>query len=113
VDVGADFPADAQAAEDVQQLNAGVHAQEAAERAGHGVDVMLRVYAKCIDGQREVATGGSWMRSQRDPHSTAGPRDTSGPFAVPEPETTAPTSANGATSIPRMFRDQRSSFAVS
>lgn len=23
--------------------------------AGHGVDVMLRVYAKCIDGQREVA----------------------------------------------------------
>ncbi|WP_431932921.1 hypothetical protein [Nonomuraea jabiensis] len=36
-------------------LNAGVHAPEAAERAGHGVDVMLRVYAKCIDGQREVA----------------------------------------------------------
>ncbi|MFE3455325.1 hypothetical protein ACFXJ8_41055 [Nonomuraea sp. NPDC059194] len=24
-------------------------------RAGHGVDVMLRVYAKCIDGQQEVA----------------------------------------------------------
>ncbi|XRQ12324.1 site-specific integrase, partial [Actinomadura welshii] len=36
-------------------LNAGVHAPEAAERAGHGVDVMLRVYARCIDGQREVA----------------------------------------------------------
>ncbi|MFG1826554.1 tyrosine-type recombinase/integrase [Microbispora bryophytorum] len=36
-------------------LNAGVHAPEAAERAGHGVDVMLRVYAKCIDGQREIA----------------------------------------------------------
>ncbi|MEV0975089.1 tyrosine-type recombinase/integrase [Microtetraspora glauca] len=36
-------------------LNAGVHAPEAAERAGHGVDVMLRVYAKCIDGQREMA----------------------------------------------------------
>ncbi|MFD1940064.1 tyrosine-type recombinase/integrase [Nonomuraea mangrovi] len=36
-------------------LNAGVHAPEAAERAGHGVDVMLRVYAKCIDGQQEVA----------------------------------------------------------
>ncbi|MGI5491475.1 hypothetical protein [Microtetraspora malaysiensis] len=29
-------------------LNAGVHAPEAAERAGHGVDVMLRVYAKCM-----------------------------------------------------------------
>ncbi|MFG1690324.1 tyrosine-type recombinase/integrase [Nonomuraea sp. NPDC049269] len=36
-------------------LNAGVHAPEAAERAGHGVDVLLRVYAKCIDGQRDVA----------------------------------------------------------
>ncbi|WP_275410458.1 tyrosine-type recombinase/integrase [Microbispora corallina] len=36
-------------------LNAGVHAPEAAERAGHGIDVMLRVYAKCIDGQREIA----------------------------------------------------------
>ncbi|MEU8177740.1 hypothetical protein AB0C14_33125 [Microbispora hainanensis] len=36
-------------------LNAGVHAPDAAERAGHGVDVMLRVYAKCIDGQREIA----------------------------------------------------------
>jgi integrase len=36
-------------------LNAGVHAPEAAERAGHSVEVMLRVYAKCIDGQRDVA----------------------------------------------------------
>ncbi|MEV0399439.1 hypothetical protein [Actinoallomurus sp. NPDC050550] len=29
--------------------------QEDAERAGHSVDVLLRVYAKCIDGQREIA----------------------------------------------------------
>ncbi|GGL57861.1 site-specific integrase [Planomonospora parontospora] len=36
-------------------LNAGVHAPEVAERAGHGVDVLLRVYAKCIDGQHETA----------------------------------------------------------
>ncbi|MGW5156136.1 hypothetical protein ACWEPN_11715 [Nonomuraea wenchangensis] len=36
---------------------AGAHAPEAAERAGHGVDVLLKVYAKCIDGQREVANG--------------------------------------------------------
>ncbi|GGK86519.1 hypothetical protein GCM10010126_52220 [Planomonospora parontospora] len=34
---------------------AGVHAPEVAERAGHGVDVLLRVYAKCIDGQHETA----------------------------------------------------------
>jgi integrase len=31
-------------------LNAGVPATEVAERAGHGVDVLLRVYAGCIDG---------------------------------------------------------------
>jgi hypothetical protein len=36
-------------------LNAGVHAPEVAERAGHSADVLLRVYAKCIDGQREIA----------------------------------------------------------
>ncbi|HEY7432175.1 MAG TPA: tyrosine-type recombinase/integrase [Streptosporangiaceae bacterium] len=32
-------------------LNAGVPATEAARRAGHGVAVLLRVYANCIDGQ--------------------------------------------------------------
>ncbi|HEX2315920.1 MAG TPA: hypothetical protein VHJ17_19400 [Thermomonospora sp.] len=36
-------------------LNAGVHAPEAAEKAGHSVEVMLPVYAKCIDGRREIA----------------------------------------------------------
>jgi integrase len=34
-------------------LNGGVPATEIAERAGHSVDVLLRVYAKCIDGQRD------------------------------------------------------------
>jgi len=32
-------------------LNAGVPATEAARRAGHGVAVLLKVYANCIDGQ--------------------------------------------------------------
>ncbi|MET8050619.1 tyrosine-type recombinase/integrase [Streptosporangium sp. NPDC005286] len=36
-------------------LNAGVPAPDVAERAGHGVDVLLRVYAKCLDGQKEIA----------------------------------------------------------
>jgi hypothetical protein len=31
--------------------NAGVPAPEVAERAGHSVDMLLKVYAKCIDGQ--------------------------------------------------------------
>ncbi|GAA3459914.1 tyrosine-type recombinase/integrase [Saccharothrix longispora] len=35
-------------------LNGGVPAPEVAERAGHSVDVLLKVYAKCIDGQRET-----------------------------------------------------------
>ncbi|MEV4248076.1 tyrosine-type recombinase/integrase [Streptosporangium canum] len=36
-------------------LNAGVAAPDVAERAGHGVDVLLKVYAKCIDGGAETA----------------------------------------------------------
>ncbi|MFI7629708.1 tyrosine-type recombinase/integrase [Microbispora rosea] len=36
-------------------LNAGVSAPDVAERAGHSVDVLLRVYAKCLDGQQEIA----------------------------------------------------------
>ncbi|GAA4561501.1 hypothetical protein [Planotetraspora kaengkrachanensis] len=36
-------------------LNAGVSAPEVAERAGHSVDVLLRVYAKCIDGHQSIS----------------------------------------------------------
>ncbi len=36
-------------------LNAGVPAPTVARRAGHSVDVLLRVYANCIDGDDEVA----------------------------------------------------------
>lgn len=36
-------------------LNGGVSPPDVAERAGHGVDVLLRVYAKCLDGGEEVA----------------------------------------------------------
>ncbi|WP_342769381.1 hypothetical protein [Sphaerisporangium album] len=35
-------------------LNGGVPAPEVAVRAGHGVDVLLRVYAKSIDGQETI-----------------------------------------------------------
>ncbi|WP_329136631.1 tyrosine-type recombinase/integrase [Streptomyces sp. NBC_01476] len=34
-----------------QWLNSGVPAPEVAARAGHSVDVLLKIYAKCIDGQ--------------------------------------------------------------
>ncbi len=36
-------------------LNAGVPATEVARRAGHGVAVLLKVYANCIDGQAATA----------------------------------------------------------
>ena len=36
-------------------LNSGVPATEVARRAGHSVDVLLKVYAKCIEGQEEMA----------------------------------------------------------
>jgi len=48
-------PYDLRYAEVSLWLNAGVPASEAAERAGHSVDVLLKVYAKCIDGQQETA----------------------------------------------------------
>ena len=34
-----------------QWLNSGVPAPEVAARAGQSVDVLLKIYAKCIDGQ--------------------------------------------------------------
>ncbi|MFC3988935.1 site-specific integrase [Actinoplanes siamensis] len=34
-------------------LNAGVPAADVADRAEHPVDVLLEVYAKCLDGDRE------------------------------------------------------------
>jgi hypothetical protein len=36
-------------------LNGGVYPTQVAEWAEHGVDVLLRIYAKCIVGQDELA----------------------------------------------------------
>ncbi|MGW3351260.1 tyrosine-type recombinase/integrase [Nonomuraea rubra] len=41
-------------------LNAGVPAPQVAEWAGHSVDVLLRVYAKCIYGQQTEAMRRIW-----------------------------------------------------
>jgi hypothetical protein len=35
-------------------LNSGVPATEVARRAGHGVAVLLKIYAQCIDGQADA-----------------------------------------------------------
>ncbi len=36
-------------------LNGGVAATQVAEWAGHSVEVLLRVYANCLQGQHEIA----------------------------------------------------------
>jgi hypothetical protein len=35
--------------------NGGVYPTQVAEWAGHSVDVLLRIYAKCVVGQDELA----------------------------------------------------------
>jgi hypothetical protein len=37
-------------------LNSGVPATEVARRAGHGIAVLLKIYAHCIDGQADAAS---------------------------------------------------------
>ncbi|MBS2547704.1 hypothetical protein KGQ19_12585 [Catenulispora sp. NL8] len=37
------------------RLNAGVPAPQVAEWAGHSVEMLLSTYAKCVDGQEDVA----------------------------------------------------------
>ena len=37
-----------------RQLNGGVPAPQVAQWAGHSVDVLLRVYAKCIAGHEDA-----------------------------------------------------------
>jgi len=36
-------------------LNAGVSPQDVAQRAGHSVEILLRVYAKCLHGGEVIA----------------------------------------------------------
>jgi hypothetical protein len=36
-------------------LNSGVPATDVARRAGHGVAVLLKIYAHCVDGQADAA----------------------------------------------------------
>jgi hypothetical protein len=51
--------------------NAGVPATEVADRAGHSVDVLLKVYAKCIDGQQRAIN----TRIETALTNTSDPRD--------------------------------------
>ncbi|MEU7004852.1 tyrosine-type recombinase/integrase [Nonomuraea sp. NPDC046570] len=45
-------------------LNAGVPAPQVAEWAGHSVDVLLRVYTKCVHGQDQEAMRRTWSATR-------------------------------------------------
>jgi hypothetical protein len=59
-------------------LNSGVPATEVARRAGHGVAVLLKIYAHCIDGQADAAnnriTDALGTTEPQAPALAAGPR---------------------------------------
>ena len=46
-------------------LNGGVYPTQVAEWAGHGVDVLLRIYAKCIVGQDKRGAAGTRTQDRR------------------------------------------------
>jgi hypothetical protein len=60
-------------------LNAGVAPTQVAEWAGHSVDVLLRVYAKCISGKQDEAKRRILEATRRDDSGTgSGPGDSNG-----------------------------------
>jgi hypothetical protein len=60
----------------VGELNSGVPAPQVAEWAGHSTEVLLRVYAKCIDGQ-EAAILARIDQAMRPPGEEGSPPETS------------------------------------
>jgi hypothetical protein len=71
-------PHDLRAAAVSLWLNSGVPATEVARRAGHGVAVLLKIYAHCIDGQADAASqritdAPSTPRQSRTPSTRATP----------------------------------------
>lgn len=55
-------------------LNAGVAPPQVAEWAGHSVEMLLSTYAKCIDGQEQLARKRieealAWTEPEPEPHA--------------------------------------------
>lgn len=44
-------------------LNGGVPPTQVADWAGHSVEVLLKIYAKCFDGQYQIARRRRWVTS--------------------------------------------------
>jgi integrase len=66
-------------------LNAGVPPTQVAAWAGHSVEVLLRIYAKCIDGQDAIAKRRIAEALREHDASPSAERD-----ASPEPDTGPP-----------------------
>ena len=65
-------------------LNSGVPATEVARRAGHGVAVLLKIYAHCIDGQAAAANQRiTDALGTQDAEGDLGDEDDTGQAAVP------------------------------
>ncbi|MBC6457750.1 tyrosine-type recombinase/integrase [Actinomadura sp. HBU206391] len=61
-------------------LNAGVPAPEVARRAGHSVEVLLRVYAGCVDGHEQI-----WNSRIDDAIQDDVPKEVRGSRTAPKP----------------------------
>ena len=82
-------------------LNSGVPATEVARHAGHGVAVLLKVYAHCIDGQADAAN-----RRMTD---ALGTQDTS---LSQNPVTRQPTTASRHSETPGQRREAGRAVSV-
>jgi integrase len=75
-------------------LNAGVPATQVAEWAGHGVDVLLRIYAKCLDGTQAAAQK-RIEEALKPPRETKRRRKTKADHADGVPDGLEPGSSGG------------------
>jgi integrase len=97
-------------------LNGGVSPTEIAKRAGHSVEVLLRVYAKCVHGQEEIASkrieeilNPAMPGAEPEAGSSAEPDTPAEPEATPEPDKKrSPASRDEAESVDRLLRNTRS-----
>jgi integrase len=90
-------------------LNGGVSPTEIAKRAGHSVEVLLRVYAKCVHGQEDIANqrieetlnpAGAEADPEGEPQSTPRSRDSR-----------SPASRDEAESVNRLLRNARGTMS--
>ena len=105
-------------------LNGGADPAEVAARAGQSVAVLLKIYAKCVDGQRNAIDRKIQhvldRRTDYDYHAWYPKRppglgtEKRGPPEIPPPRLRgsrrccAPASS-GPRNVPRLFRGQRNS----